>query len=66
MEESLLEHGNNPLTPDQLRKYPGLEHLTDEEALEDIETLEKLAAILLEFNSINKHKCSENIHNSKK
>ena len=51
------EQDNNQFTPEQLRKYPGLEHLTDEEALEDIETLEKLAAILLEFNSSRKN-CS--------
>ncbi len=51
MEAELFEEDNNSLTPDQLRKYPGLGHLTDEEAWEDIETLEKLAAILLEFNN---------------
>ncbi len=42
------------MTPDQLRKYPGLEHLSDEQALEDIETLDKLAAILLEFYALQK------------
>lgn len=53
---------NNPkkLTPDKLRKFPGLEHLTDEEATEDIETLEKLAAILLEFHAISSTICVDN------
>jgi len=48
------------LTPEKLRSYPGLENLTDEEVLEDIDTLEKLAAILLEFHSLNKHICIDN------
>lgn len=42
-------------TPGQLRGYPGLEHLTDRQAQEDIDTLEKLATILLEFYGLNKY-----------
>jgi len=68
MEPELFEECNHSLTPDQLRKYPGLEHLTDEEALEDIKILEKLASILLEYNSRNKNNiCKSNSpQNSKK
>ena len=34
-------------TPERLRKYAGFEHFTDKEANEAIDTLERLARILL-------------------
>jgi hypothetical protein len=35
----------SPLTTDQLRTYPGLQDLTDEQAEENLRTLQELAAI---------------------
>lgn len=49
-----------PLTRDKLRKSPGLENLTDVEADEAIETLQKLAAIFYQAavhqENLEKHK----------
>ncbi|GAA4733315.1 hypothetical protein [Flavisolibacter ginsenosidimutans] len=38
-----------PLTPEKLRKRPGLEKITDEDALAAIETIKKLAAVFFEI-----------------
>jgi hypothetical protein len=40
-----------PVTPNKLRKRPGLENLTDKEANEVIETIKKLAVIFFEANN---------------
>ena len=37
------------LTPEILRKYPGCEHYTDEQAINTVQTIEKLAEILFEI-----------------
>ena len=55
MEIEFFEHDKNRLTSEQLRKYSGLEHLTDEEALKSIETFEKPASILFESHSRRKN-----------
>lgn len=44
-----METCNRRLTIEKLRSYPGCENLTDEKAVEIIDSLYKLAAILLEF-----------------
>jgi hypothetical protein len=42
-----------PLTPDQLRTYPGLQDLTDEQAEESLRTLQEFAAIIFSiFNNM--------------
>ncbi|MES2286768.1 MAG: hypothetical protein V4547_13850 [Bacteroidota bacterium] len=45
-----------PLPPDKLRSYTGFEHCTDDEVPKCIDSIEKLARILLSF-----HKEMENI-----
>lgn len=37
-----------PLTPERLRTRPGLENITDDEALNAIDTIKKIAAIFFE------------------
>lgn len=37
------------MTVEELRKFPGCENYTDEEAVDIIQTLEKLAVFLFEF-----------------
>ena len=54
MEVDFFEDDKNKFTPEQLRKYSGLEHLTDEEALKHIETLEMLVDIFFDFDENNK------------
>lgn len=48
MQIDFLEDDKPRFTPEWLRKYPGLEHLTDEEALKRIATLEMLVEIFFE------------------
>ena len=45
METKEQENDLNVLTVDELRSYEGLENLTDEKAIEIIESLYKLAVI---------------------
>jgi hypothetical protein len=49
-----------PLTPDLLRKGKGLENLTDVEALEAIDSIKKLVAILFEAACYNESICIDN------
>lgn len=49
-----------PLTPEKLRKTPGLENLSDLEADEAIDTIKKLAAIFFEMACQNKSTCIDN------
>lgn len=48
------------LTPEKLRTYPGLENLTDEQAKEAVITIQRLAALYFEINSIEKIICIDN------
>jgi len=45
-----------PLTREKLRKTPGLENLTDEEADDAIDTIKRYAAILFEVAAYNENK----------
>lgn len=49
-----------PLTPEKLRKRPGLEHISEEEALAAIDTIKKLAAIFFETACRKEAICIEN------
>jgi hypothetical protein len=49
-------------TPDTLKSYPGLEHLTDEQAAEAMQTLEQLAAIFFEVHCFKDGTCIDNQH----
>lgn len=53
---------SEPLTPEKLRKRPGLENLTDEEALMAIDTIKKLAAIFFEIACHKEVICIDNQH----
>lgn len=41
------KQGKQKLTIDELRKYKGLENLSDQEAEQAISTIEKLAALII-------------------
>jgi hypothetical protein len=47
-------------TPDALKSYRGLTHLTDEEAAVAIQTLEQLAAIFFEIHCFKDTSCIDN------
>jgi len=49
-----------PLTSEKLRKTPGLENLSDQQADEAINSLKKLAAILFEMAAHNETICIDN------
>lgn len=51
-----MEH----LTIEKLRKYPGCENYSDDEAAYVIQTLEQFALILFEIAQQDKHTCIEN------
>jgi hypothetical protein len=51
-----------PLTPEKVRKTPGLENLSDQEALEAIESIKRLVAILFETACQNQSICIDNQH----
>ena len=62
--KSLLEERKKarrePLTPEKLRKTPGLEHLTDEQAAEAIDTLHRLAKIFFDMACHKESICIDN------
>jgi hypothetical protein len=62
--KTLLEERKNakrePLTAEKLRKTQGLENLSDQEALEAIETIQKLASIFFEIGCLNQPTCIDN------
>ena len=46
------------LSPDSLRRYPGLENLTDQEAKDAVDSIDKLCVLLFSFlknDEINMH-----------
>jgi hypothetical protein len=51
-----------PLTPEKLRRRPGLENITDEEALIAIDTIKRLAAIFFETACHIEASCIDNQH----
>ena len=50
---TFINSGKEPLTPQTLRTFEGLEHITDAEASEIIFALDALARILLSSKSLN-------------
>jgi len=64
--KSLLEKKRkgkiDPLTPERLRRRPGLENLSDEEALAVIDTIKKLAAVFFEIACHKERTCIDNQH----
>lgn len=51
-----------PLTPEKLRRRPGLEQISDDEALAAIDTIKKLAGIFFEITCRNQDICIDNQH----
>lgn len=49
-----------PLTPEKLRKTPGLENLNDQDALAAIDTIQKLASIFFEIGCLTQTTCIDN------
>jgi hypothetical protein len=51
-----------PLSPDKLRKRPGMEKLNDEDAIQVIETIKALSCLLFEIACLKEQICIDNQH----
>ena len=62
--EKLIEKRKNakrePLTPEKIRKTPGLENLTDQEVEQAIDSIKRLTAILFEISCQKETTCIDN------
>lgn len=57
-----LNPNNEPLTVERLKRFPGCEHYTDEEALHIVQSIEQLALIIYECAAQDSLICIENQH----
>ena len=51
-----------PLTPDKLRKRPGMEKLSDEDVIQVIQTIKTLSCLLFEIACLKEPICIDNQH----
>jgi hypothetical protein len=60
--EQRKKQAKEPLTPDKLRKRLGLENISDEEAIQTIQTIKDLASLFFEIACLKEPICIDNQH----
>lgn len=50
-----MKHPKEPLTIEKLKTFPGYEKKTEAELTEELESIQKMALIIVEFAAVNKN-----------